>query len=216
MTDDGAQYRGHACIVVGDAKKLVKAGMRVQVNALVALLRQAGADDSYLRSVAVVLYPNGEFAGGGGKFFDKAELTYRPRPGAPLRRFSSVLHINAATDRSLPFVLLHEAGHLWAFSRGKGGKVLDSARNQRLLRAFGCVMMVALAAAMITTAHWLTLVCLALAVMVAVAPDMVLWWLSPAEIKANLFYRRRRKHVFIGTTDDGTEYLFAPHFNVNR
>lgn len=209
---------GHACIAVGEAYGLVKAELRVQVNTLVTLLRQAGADPAALEAVAVVLHPNGAYVGGGGLYSHGAELTIGAGSGTPSRRFTSVLHMNVRTDRQPNFVLLHESGHLWAFSRGKGGKVLDTHRNIRALRVIGCAVAgICFALGILTSQlHVLVWFGFALGVFAVIMPDAVLWCLSPAEWRANRFAWRHRNCKLIGSEDDGTEHLYAPNITINQ
>jgi hypothetical protein len=219
-------HRGHACIVVGEARKEVaRTGLRVQVNRLVELLRQEGAAEEYLQAVAVVLYSaTAELVDGGGAYYHNATLNYRAGPASPSRLFTTVIHVNIETDRPLPFVVLHEAGHVKAFSRGKGGKVLYGPRNCRWVQRAGWALLALLAvawtalsmlSALTTLLQVLAIVAVVVGMAAATMPDAVLWLASTAEWKANWFYWRHRKVVLVGQKADGTEMLNVAKASIN-
>jgi|GEM_PF-4933580 len=218
---------GHACIVVGGAQEeFARTGKYVQVTRLVELWRQEGVPEEYLQYVVVMLHsPDTALGDGGGLYQHGAKLRCSATPKSPERVFTLVLHATVNGSPQLPFTLLHEAGHAWAFTRGKGGRVLYTAVIERWLRRVSLVMLFCLAAlwvAIVTQPPvplWAYMFIAGSAVLFMCAakmPYMVLWLLSSAEWKANWFYWRHRKIGLVSDISDGTEVLHIEEISIER
>lgn len=222
---DAAQ-QNHVCFIVGEAQQVVeRAGVHVRVNTLVALLRKEGVAEKYLRSFAAVLHPGRtSFMTGTGAYAAEAPVTYRAN-GRQERRFDTVVHLNANGEKPLRFLLLHEAGHVRAYARGKPGVSLDTPRNMRWAAYAGWALFTAVVVGVLVGAAFVpvtialfasAIAALVLSMLMALAPEAVLRLLSSAEWKANWFYWRHRKEELVSTTPDGTKYLYAPSFGDDR
>ena len=214
----------HVYIAVGEALAVVRQrGLHVQVNNLVHLLRQEGVGEKFLQSVVVVLWKGHSEFSEGGAYTPGARVTHRCSKDAPARVFTTVIHINLDTRLRLPFVLLHEAGHVRADAMGGVGAVLYGAKNTRRVRIGGMILgpiaWLSWLAAMLAGgpyaaySPWLIGVFTA-SVFCTICPGLVLWFLSAAEWKANWFYWRHRKVKLVGVVSDGTEMLFSPDANI--